>query len=355
MNTSLDSIWDPPGTPGTPKSPTAVEGIFSRRLEDIRTEFATLLPAKSGSEFVNRVRPVEGFVQSLYDLLENAARQRSIALALGTVPCRQLAAQLRKFAAELQSRQNRINQQLDSLRQNARSRFSDAGAWAMHFSVVRMTVSTFFITMAWGAISLKWDDFSWSLAAAVCVVWILAAAFLGIFTVQEVKKTRRQKEFQSELQTLGDRRTDATLPVNTTLGIWVPGFVFLLLTVGFFAGLLPAWYQNSQKTPVKWTAIASDGSMDKRQPNSELKSVKFSDWGKKLDGIAAAVAGIKVQATGQSPSSADLSLLIAQTQQIVSSLEAINHTLKECCDKKAHEPPPPSEGPAHKRYRCQCK
>ena len=131
--------------------------------------------------------------------------------------------------------------------ENARVRFADAGAWAMHYSVVRMTVTTFFVGLIFGVIGVKWDEFDPSLRVAMWFAWGLAFLFLLLFTLPEMKKAEDQKKFQFEIPTLLNASDHQTISPRTRLLISMPFFLMALLTIGFFF-LMRAWEHH---TPAK--------------------------------------------------------------------------------------------------------
>ena len=151
--------------------------------------------------------------------------------------------------------------------QNTRARFSDAGAWAVHYSTVRMGLSTFFITAAWGLVTLKWTEYSAPLWWTAWGVWALAAIFLLLFSALLAHASGRQEIYKAKLVSNG-----AEAPPSRFLPIWVPLIIFLVMSVGFYF-LMKAW--PAQQSPPK-TALVDGTTAD---------TVKFSGWEGKLDHI----------------------------------------------------------------------
>ncbi len=208
---------------------------------------------------------------------------------------------------------------------NARTRFTDAGAWAMHFSVIRMTVSTFFIATAWGVVSLRWDDFSFSLAIAALSVWCLGGYFLFTFSKAEIEKCEKQKKFQNELPTYGDQPKGAQLHPDRKKDIMRPFCIYLFFTLGFLA-LLVFWYCGSREPSVKWMAIANKASMDSHAPKTSIVSVA---WEGKLDAIANSIKALRTSPGGVMPI-IDLTEVNQNTAEMAKSLPDIAANLKKC-------------------------
>jgi len=68
----------------------------------------------------------------------------------------------------------------DDIRSILSSEYSDQGAWARHYSVVRMTLGTFFLTGSIGVIYKKWDDSFdfWTAALAGIILAVGIVLFL---------------------------------------------------------------------------------------------------------------------------------------------------------------------------------
>ncbi len=69
--------------------------------------------------------------------------------------------------------------------------YRDAGNWARHYSTVRMTLATFFLTVGVGIITARWDKPQWATAlvalSIVCLGVCLYVAF-SYLTFQEMNK-----------------------------------------------------------------------------------------------------------------------------------------------------------------------
>jgi|GEM_PF-5701661 len=141
-----------------------------------------------------------------------------------------------------------IQAQFSNADNNVRALFSDAGQWAVHFSTVRMTLSTFFIGLSWTVVSLKWDNFSFPLYYGAIAIWVITGLFLILFTVQTHKFSAQQKKFKALMPTPGfESPRDTTifgLRRLTCLGIWLPVLAFAFASWGYWE-LLKAWRGQS--------------------------------------------------------------------------------------------------------------
>ena len=60
--------------------------------------------------------------------------------------------------------------------------YGDHGQWARHYSAVRMTLGTFFLTAATGMITLRWDTPQAAVAWTAGVVLVIGAALFMFFS-----------------------------------------------------------------------------------------------------------------------------------------------------------------------------
>src|SRR5262249_10580139 len=92
---------------------------------------------------------------------------------------KELSDRLSEFSSELQLwRGMLVSFSNSEAKQNARARFADFTSWSTHYSTVRMTISTFFIGLAWGFVALKWDSYTPAARTAAWGLWILTGIFL---------------------------------------------------------------------------------------------------------------------------------------------------------------------------------
>lgn len=107
-----------------------------------------------------------------------------------------------------------------------RMRYVDAGEWARHFSVVRMTVSTFLIGLAAGIVSFKWDQGEVIFLYMSLVVWIAAVVIFWVFSELEHEAVQRQACLSRQIQ---PKRTKPAPGRAKDGGRWI----MLLLTIAF--------------------------------------------------------------------------------------------------------------------------
>lgn len=60
--------------------------------------------------------------------------------------------------------------------------YGDHGQWARHYSTVRMTLGTFFITAATGVITLRWDNPQVAIAVTAVVIFSIGVFLFLIFS-----------------------------------------------------------------------------------------------------------------------------------------------------------------------------
>ena len=107
----------------------------------------------------------------------------------------------------------------------------EASDWARHYSSVRMTVTTFFITLSTGMLGFKWGTHLFVILAMV--VWLVAIGLFITFTIPEIRELRHRRP---HLSTLTGK------PQETGI-IWDWGsFAMLILTLGFLFGCYASWH-----------------------------------------------------------------------------------------------------------------
>ena len=168
--------------------PATVRDELQKRINEITSEVGNLLKTATSqqtSQAIERAGELNALLESARQARENAEKSERQEVVVDA---------LRQFESELRMwRTIALNLSGSEAFNNARARFSDAGGWAVHFSIVRMTVSTFFITAAWGLVSIKWNEYSRPLALAALCIWGLAGFFLFIFTRATRERSTKQK------------------------------------------------------------------------------------------------------------------------------------------------------------------
>jgi hypothetical protein len=86
--------------------------------------------------------------------------------------------------------------------------YKEFGQWARHYSAVRMTVGTFFLTASFALLHLQWGNPHWLIGIVALVVFILGAYFFSFFSMSTFKRMNDQITIANDL------RTRCGLPVN---------------------------------------------------------------------------------------------------------------------------------------------
>jgi len=251
--TELDKVWKPLKS-GTPNASVeiakAVEQVYALLQSEIR-----VLNDSNRNAFFSEI---EKFATSVAVEIARARGQPDLENKLGS---------LKDYLDNLES-------SLDKTAiENTRIFYQDAGKWAEHFSMVRMTVTTFFVLISWGVISAKWDEFSPSLGIAACFVWFVAGLFLWFFTRATCYKAEFQKYYKKRLKSpvveipkwKGFKQNAFLRPYKHLdeerwITIWLPFFVFFVFTFGF-GWLVYKWaYHEAPPQKITWTAIVEPQS-----------------------------------------------------------------------------------------------
>jgi hypothetical protein len=133
--------------------------------------------------------------------------------------------------------------------------YSDHGAWARHYSTVRMTIGTFFLTAATGIIYLRWDDPEPGTAILAGIVFATGALVFLRFTWLTFKEMNRQRKIVASYRTALGKQAEAPAPLPR-LGKWdgiYLGVIFLILFAAFdlwWLYLKPAAAKAELKIPV---------------------------------------------------------------------------------------------------------
>jgi hypothetical protein len=128
---------------------------------------------------------------------------------------------------------------------------ADAAGWAQHFSIVRMTVTTFLIGLAIGIVSAKWHQFDVALCGAVWGLWLLALGYCFYFTREEAKRLVAWRDNLNRLLPhAGLTQKLDSLPRNHRVlwgeiypGRWDPALLMLLVATAGLVVLTICWAQ----------------------------------------------------------------------------------------------------------------
>lgn len=84
--------------------------------------------------------------------------------------------------------------------ENRRVRLQDNGEWARHYSAVRMTVTTFLVSLSLGILSFKWEPSAPANVEFIAlsgVIWMVAVLLFLVFTrltYQEMERARLKRK-----------------------------------------------------------------------------------------------------------------------------------------------------------------
>ena len=107
--------------------------------------------------------------------------------------------------------------------------YNDHGNWARHYSTVRMTVGTFFLTSSFAILGLQWKSPDRALglfvAIYITVGWIM---FLG-FSHLTFRKLRQQREMAKEARIALGITKDNPEDIGTPWSGWPLGTLLFLM------------------------------------------------------------------------------------------------------------------------------
>ena len=133
--------------------------------------------------------------------------------------------------------------------------FGDHGQWARHYSTVRMTLGTFFITAATGMITLRWDKPQVAIAVAAAVIFGFGVLLFMIFSAFTFHEMNKQFDIADSYHSkLGGHKLDA----NKRPQLWKPtgtGFPIALLFVVAFLSFDLWWLFGSKPESGQVTQI----------------------------------------------------------------------------------------------------
>jgi uncharacterized integral membrane protein len=117
---------------------------------------------------------------------------------------------------------------------NRRTRFQEYGNWARHYSTVRMTVTTFLVSLSVGILSFKWDpndgppaDLFINLSGGV---WIVALCLFLIFTHHTYRQMAHARRLRNRLET-GDEYDKTKRAIHPRKNDWASWILIILSAV----------------------------------------------------------------------------------------------------------------------------
>lgn len=126
--------------------------------------------------------------------------------------------------------------------------YNEHGAWARHFSGVRMTLGTFFLTASIGIIYQRWDKFDpWTAGLAAATLLIGEGLFL-YFSRLTYAYVNRQRAIAEDYQTTlspGPKKRPTPIPLLRRDVVYIAGGAAV-----FFAIVFSLWMKVGQPKPL---------------------------------------------------------------------------------------------------------
>lgn len=173
-----------------------------------------------------------------------------VALALNTAPTNK--AEIELAIALLETRSEKTAKLAGGFFENRRSLMANAQNWAIHFSNIRLGLTTFLVSISWGVVALRWDAYDPQLGVSAALVWCFAVLLFATFTEQTFSKERLEKESllviakgviaQVESARNGWHRLGLLLPLlPVALLVFTPlrDFTVSLILVALACGFIP--------------------------------------------------------------------------------------------------------------------
>jgi succinate dehydrogenase hydrophobic anchor subunit len=177
-----------------------------------------------------------------------------------------LSEQLAKLSAKVDGIQTRLDLLVTGDTpehiQNRRVRFAENGNWARHYSTVRMTTTTFLVSLSIGILSFKWNPpakpevtFS-NLAGGVWIAALCLFLTFTRYTYGEMERARlRRRALPEGAKTEADKSLHPRQDMASWLMIVVTGVFGLLLLSLSGGGSISPLYSCANIVP--WLVIAS--------------------------------------------------------------------------------------------------
>jgi hypothetical protein len=122
--------------------------------------------------------------------------------------------------------------------------YGDHGQWARHYSTVRMTLGTFFITAATGVITLRWDTPQIAIAVTAGVIFGIGLLLFMIFSAFTFKEMNAQFEIVDSYRKKLETTAEAT--PRFKLWRWGTGLPIAVLFVVAFLSFDLWWLFGSK-------------------------------------------------------------------------------------------------------------
>ncbi|MGA2038814.1 MAG: hypothetical protein ABSH42_06010 [Bryobacteraceae bacterium] len=132
--------------------------------------------------------------------------------------------------------------------------YADHGNWARHYSAVRMTLGTFFLTAATGMITLRWDKPQPAVAVAAGAILSIGVLLFLVFSRLTFDEMNKQRTIVDSYR---DKLRTGNMKVTPKLHLWKTrtGLPIAVLFVVAFASFDLWWLFASQPKPSRVTQI----------------------------------------------------------------------------------------------------
>ena len=134
--------------------------------------------------------------------------------------------------------------------------YSDHGNWGRHYSSVRMTLGTFFLTAATGMITLRWDKPELAVGVIAGAILLVGVAIFSVFSFLTFREMNSQFDiadsYRAKLIT-GTVDPIPRLKFRSLTGTGLPFVIFFVLAFFVFDGW---WVFHSKPKPGQTVQIA---------------------------------------------------------------------------------------------------
>ena len=126
--------------------------------------------------------------------------------------------------------------QEDDTRRVLLAEYSEHGAWARHFSGVRMTLGTFFLTASIGIIYQRWDKFDPWTAGLAGITLLIGIALFVYFSWLTYTYVNRQRAIAQDYQTKlspGPKKRPTPIPFLKRDVLYIAGGAVVFFVIAF--------------------------------------------------------------------------------------------------------------------------
>ena len=117
--------------------------------------------------------------------------------------------------------------------------YRDHGAWARHYSTVRMTLGTFFLSAATGVIYLRWDKPECGTAILAVMILLIGVILYLRFSWLTFTEMNRQRQIVAAYRTALTKEEATLKPIAP---IWKWDSAYICLTLGLLFLAFDSWW-----------------------------------------------------------------------------------------------------------------